>query len=247
MDAILNFFSSLPGELYVFLISMLPIVELRGAIPIGASSLVGLPFYSNYLIAVVGNLLPVPFILFFVSKFLNFLSRFKFFRPMVNWLRRKADKHSAKVIKTDTASAEEAQDKTETKNSIETAAVTESADANPVQGSANCIPAEETAAEKIAAEKIAAEAAPADSISEQPATSTKKPKAKMTLAMFFGLMLFVAIPLPATGAWTGALIAALFNFPKKRSLLAITLGVLVSGVIMSLASYGVIGFLNILT
>ena len=242
MDAILNFFSSLPGELYVFLISMLPIVELRGAIPIGASSLVGLPFYSNYLIAVAGNLLPVPFILFFVSKFLNFLSRFKFFRPMVNWLRRKADKHSAKVIKTDTASAEDVQDKTETKNSIETAAVTESVDANSLQDSANCITAEEAAAEKIAAETV-----PADSISEQPALATKKPKAKMTLAMFFGLMLFVAIPLPATGAWTGALIAALFNFPKKRSLLAITLGVLVSGVIMSLASYGVIGFLNILT
>ena len=200
MGAILDFFSSLPGELYVFLISMLPIVELRGAIPIGASPLVGLPFYSNYLIAVLGNLLPVPFILFFVSKFLDFLSKFKFFRPMVNWLRRKADKHSSKVIKSEDKDAEGVEE-AESNTSLD--------NLEPLSG--------------------------------------KKPKKKMTLAMFFGLMLFVAIPLPATGAWTGALIAALFNFPKKRSLLAITLGVLISGVIMSLASYGVIGFLSILT
>ena len=53
------------------------------------------------------------------------------------------------------------------------------------------------------------------------------------------------IPLPGTGAWTGSLIAALFDLPKRRSFLAALLGVLGAGVIMCLASYGVVGFLKI--
>ena len=65
-------------------------------------------------------------------------------------------------------------------------------------------------------------------------------------AVFCALLLFVAIPLPGTGAWTGSLVAALFNLPKRSSLLAISLGVLICGVIMCLASYGVLGFLKFL-
>ena len=80
-EAILEFFSGLPRELYVFVISMLPIIELRGSIPVGAA--LGLPFYLNYLLSVVGNMLPVPFILLFIPKFLDFLERFKIFKPMV--------------------------------------------------------------------------------------------------------------------------------------------------------------------
>ena len=60
-----------------------------------------------------------------------------------------------------------------------------------------------------------------------------------------GLSLFVAVPLPGTGAWTGALVAALFHMEKRRAMLSITLGVLFAGVIMTLASYGVVGFLKI--
>ena len=90
--------SALPRELYIFIISMLPIIELRGAIPVGAA--LEMPFYLNYLIAVVGNLLPVPLILLFIPKFLDFLERFKLFRPMVQWLRKKADKNSPKENKT---------------------------------------------------------------------------------------------------------------------------------------------------
>ena len=70
-------------------------------------------------------------------------------------------------------------------------------------------------------------------------------KPKMSKRIFVALMLFVAIPLPGTGAWTGSLVASLFDLPKKQSLLATTLGVLLSGVVMSLASYGVVGFLKI--
>ena len=68
----------------------------------------------------------------------------------------------------------------------------------------------------------------------------------MSRAVFCGLLLFVAIPLPGTGAWTGSLVAALFGLPKRHSLLAVALGVLICGVIMSLASYGVVGFLKFL-
>lgn len=151
------------NALYIFLISLLPVIELRGAVPAGA--ILGLPFYVNIPTAIVGNLLPVPFILLFIPKVLDFLGKFKFFAPFVNWLRAKADKHSGKIL----ASA------------------------------------------------------------------------------FWGLLLFVMIPCPGTGAWTGALIAALFSLPKKRAFLTIALGVLGCGVIMGLASYGVLGFLSFLT
>ena len=69
----------------------------------------------------------------------------------------------------------------------------------------------------------------------------------MTRGVFIALMLFVAIPAPGTGAWTGGLIASLFNLPRKASFFAILLGVLLSGVVMCLASYGVLGFLSFLT
>ena len=185
--------SALPKELYVFIISMLPIVELRGAIPVGAA--LNIPFYLNYLIAVVGNLLPVPFILMFIPKILDFMARFKFFRPVVEWLRKKADKNSGKILKT--------------------------------KGSEN-------------GEIVGGESAEGESGAEE------DKKEKMSLGIFTALMIFVAVPLPGTGAWTGSLVAALFNLPKRYSFLAATLGVMISGVIMCLASYGVLGFLKFL-
>jgi len=62
----------------------------------------------------------------------------------------------------------------------------------------------------------------------------------------WGLMLFVAIPLPGTGAWTGSLVAALLEMRLKHSLLSVFFGVLVAGVIVSLIAYGALGFLNFL-
>ena len=176
-EQIMQFFLGLPDELYVFLISMLPIIELRGAIPAGA--LLGLPFYINLPLSILGNILPVPFILIFISRILDFLEKFKTTRPVVTWLRRKAGKHKKRVL-----SDEE----------------------------------------------------------DVPESSQRK----MTKALFWAMMLFVAIPLPGTGAWTGSLISALFNIPKRKSFLAILIGVILSGIIMTLASYGVIGFLSFL-
>ena len=164
------------NALYVFLISMLPFIELRGAIPVGAA--LGLPFYWNFIIAVMANLIPVPFILLFIPKILEFLKRFKIFRPIVEWLNKKAYNGSQKILK-----------------------------------------ANEETTDAGVNNKLA--------------------------GIFLGLMLFVAVPLPTTGAWTGSIVAALFNFPKKTSFWAISVGVIVCGIIMTLASYGVIGFLSI--
>lgn len=177
---------------WVFFISMVPIIELRGAVPVGAS--LGIPFYINYALATVGNLLPVPFILLLIPHVLNFMERFKIFRPIVGWIRKKAMKNSSK-ISTDTVSDNNS-DLYENKLSG-----AEAADSKP---------------------------------------------GKMPSGAFFGLLFFVLLPLPGTGAWTGALVASLFNFPKLKSFLAITLGVLGCGVIMCLISYGILGFLSFL-
>jgi len=214
LDALGQFFSSVPSEIYVFIISVLPIVELRGAIPVGAA--LGLPFYTNYLLAVVGNLLPIPFLLMFIPKILDFLARFKIFRPMVDWLRRRATSKSADVLGKENVLPKETEEQ-------------QSADPDSRESF------EETATSDNTAPVI----------TEETAVQKKGQRVKMSKAVFFGLMLFVAIPLPATGAWTGSLVAALFDLPKKYSFLAILLGVLISGTIMSLASYGVLGFLSI--
>ena len=100
LETLGEFFKGIPSEIYVFIISVLPIVELRGAIPVGAA--LGLPFYVNLPLALIGNLLPIPFILLFIPRLLDFLAKFKIFRPMVLWLRKKANKHSSKVLGKDT-------------------------------------------------------------------------------------------------------------------------------------------------
>lgn len=182
---------------WVFFISILPIVELRGAIPVGCG--LGLPYYANFAVAVIGNLLPVPFILLLIPYVLDFMERFKFFRPIVQWVRKKAIKYRGKIVVEEPCSY----------NDDEPASLSD----NSLTGGA-----------KIASLH----------------------GAKMTRGAFLGLLLFVLIPLPGTGAWTGALVASLFDFPKLKSLLAITLGVLGCGILVTLISYGVLGFLSFL-
>ena len=145
------------NHLYVFILSMVPIIELRAAIPLGAA--LGLPIYTNYLVSVLGNFWPVPFILLFIRRILEWMKTTRRLSRMALWLEEKAEKHSDKVLRYAT----------------------------------------------------------------------------------FGLFLFVAIPLPGTGAWTGALVAALFRMRMKYALPSILLGVMAAGLIMSLASYGVVG------
>ena len=140
----------------IFLISILPIIELRGAIPIGAA--IGLPWYLNMIVSIVGNMLPVPFILLFSVKAFEFMKKHNIMVKFIEKIENRAKKRS--------------------------------------EG--------------------------------------------LATGEFIGLMLFVAIPFPGTGAWTGALIAALLQFNRKRSFFYIGLGVVIASVIMTLASYGVI-------
>lgn len=158
-DAIVSFFLETVGrEWCVFFCSLLPIIELRGAIPLGAG--LGLPWWQSYVISIIGNMLPVPFILLFIKAILGWMSRcrVKLFNRFAGWLYGKVDKHRGKV------------------------------------------------------ERYA----------------------------FWGLFLFVAIPLPGTGAWTGSLIAAMVDQKFWKAVLSTFLGVLAAGVIMTLISYGVV-------
>ncbi len=138
----------------VFFISMLPIIELRGAIPVGAA--LGLPWYLNMAVSVIGNLLPVPFILWFSVKVFDFLKKHNICTGIIKKIEDRAMRRSE----------------------------------------------------------------------------------SLATGEFIGLMLFVAIPFPGTGAWTGALIAALLQFDRKKSFWYITLGVLIAAIIMILVSYG---------
>lgn len=141
---------------------MVPLIELRGAIPFGAA--LGLPWLANFIVCVIGNMLPIPFILLFIRRVLAWMKTTKAFSKIALWLEEKANKNTAKVMKYAT----------------------------------------------------------------------------------FGLMIFVGIPLPGTGAWTGALVAALLNMRMKYSLPSIFAGVVIAAFIMSGISYGFLSFLSFL-
>ena len=145
----------------VFFISMVPLIELRGAIPYAIAQ--GLPYVPSYIIAILGNMLPVPFIYLFARKVLL-------------W---GADK--------------------------------------PVIGKffTYCI--------------------------EKGEKGGKKLQATAGKGLFVALLLFVGIPLPGTGAWTGALVASLLGIDWKKAFGAIVVGVCMASVIMYILSYVVIG------
>ncbi len=164
IDAIKLFLTEKLGAHFgVLICSMLPIIELRGAIPLGAW--LELPWWLNYILAVIGNMLPIPFILLFINKFIAWMSRskVKFFNKIGTWLIHKAEKNREKIEK----------------------------------------------------------------------------------YSFWGVCLFVAVPLPVTGAWTGSLVAATIGMKWWKALLSCLIGVMIAGVIMTLASYGVVAVFKI--
>ena len=100
VDAIKQFFLETVGEeLCVLFCSLLPIIECRGAVPMGAAF--GLPWWQTALFAAAGNILPVPFILLFIRKLLIWMAdcRVKFFNRVANWLNKKVEKHKGKIEK----------------------------------------------------------------------------------------------------------------------------------------------------
>ncbi len=152
--------SSLPDlmkYIIVTLISMVPIVELRGAIPIAES--LNLNIFIYYPLAIVGNMIPVPFIFLFARKILEWGKDKKVIGKFFTWCLEKGEKGGQKLKKT--------------------------------------------------------------------AGNT---------GIFFALLLFVGIPLPGTGAWTGTLAASFLDLDFKTSIIAVSLGVLLAGIIMSLGS-----------
>lgn len=138
------------------LLSMVPVIELRGGIPFGVSQ--GLSPFEAAFFAVIGNLIPVPFLVIFTSKIFEFLkNKNERLHGLVKKLEAKADKNKEMVIKYE----------------------------------------------------------------------------------FIGLVILVAIPLPGTGAWTGALVAAVMEMKVKNSVPAISLGVLIAAIIVTSITYGV--------
>lgn len=148
-------------ELIVFLISMMPVLELRGGLI--AASLLQLPPWKSYIICIIGNLIPIPFILWLIKSLLRRMevSRISFFKIFAGWIHRKVQKN---------------------KKNIETYG-------------------------------------------------------------FWGLVFFVGIPLPGTGAWTGSLIAAVLDMNRKETFLAVLIGVFMASIIMMLISFGLIASL----
>ncbi len=206
--------------LYVFLIAMVPVVELRGAIPVGAVG--DLPFYWNYLAAVLGNMLPVPFILLFIPAILDFMKRHRIFPRLVGWIERKGLRGAEKLrAKSGEAAGQDA---------AAEGAVTEGASA------------EGTARETTAPSGTVT--AP-DGEGQTGEPRGEKKKIRVTFGVCLGLFAFVAVPLPGTGAWTGALVASLCGLPKRYAIPTILLGVMTAGVIMTLASYGVVSAFSI--
>lgn len=151
--------------LIVFLISMVPLIELRGAIPYAIGF--DLPTLPSYIVAVIGNMVPVPFIFLFARKLLEWGKDKKVIGGFCRWCLRKGEKGGEKL------------------------------------------------------------------------------KAKAGKGLYVALLLFVGIPLPGTGAWTGTLAASFLNLDFKKSVFAVLAGVLLAGVIMLLASLGVFGAIDL--
>jgi len=143
-------------EIIVFIISLMPILELRGGLL--AASLLGLDPIPSYIISVIGNVLPIPFILWFMGRILKWMKTRKSLSKMANWIDKKVEKNREKI------------------------------------------------------EKFG----------------------------FWGLVLFVGIPLPGTGAWTGCLVASVLEMDKKRSFIAAMIGVFMASIIMMLISFGLL-------
>jgi uncharacterized membrane protein len=145
-------------EILVFIISLLPILELRGGLL--AAALIGLDPVKSYIISIIGNVLPVPFILLLITKILSWMkkSKIKLFNKVANWLDEKVEKHKGQI------------------------------------------------------EKFG----------------------------YLGVVLFVGIPLPGTGAWTGSLIASVLNMDRKKTFLAVMLGIFMASIIMMLLSFGIL-------
>lgn len=163
-DVLINWFvTNLGGkvgkELILFIISMVPILELRGGLLAAGPAFLNIPMLRAIPVGIIGNLLPIPFILLLITKIFDWMKGTKRLKPVVEKLEKKAMSQSANIEKYE----------------------------------------------------------------------------------FWGLVAFVGIPLPGTGAWTGALIAALLGIRFRKAFPAIVIGVCLAACIMTIISYGIVG------
>lgn len=153
----------LKNYLWVFFISMVPLIELRGAIPV--SQLLHLPIIPSYMICIIGNMLPVPIIYLFARKVLIWGADKPLIGKFFSWCLEKGEKGG------------------------------------------------------------------------------KKLQEKAGRGLFLALLLFVGIPVPGTGAWTGTLAASILDMDFKSTVAAVMLGVLLAGVIMMVLSFAGVSIL----
>ena len=163
-DVLINWFvTNLGGkvgkELILFIISMVPILELSGVLLAAGPAFLNIPMWRAIPVGIIGNLLPIPFILLLITKIFDWMKGTKRLKPVVEKLEKKAMSQSANIEKYE----------------------------------------------------------------------------------FWGLVAFVGIPLPGTGAWTGALIAALLGIRFRKAFPAIVIGVCLAACIMTIISYGIVG------
>ena len=162
MSQIINFIinhlkNNVSKEMIVFIISLFPVLELRGGMI--AASILNVPFKNAIIYSIIGNILPIPFILLFLNKIFEIMEKNIHTKKLVLYFKNKALKHKDQI------------------------------------------------------EKYG----------------------------YLGLILFVGIPLPGTGAWTGSLIASILNLDIKKSFICILIGIILALIIMSIISYGLIG------
>ena len=161
MDSVVTWFSThlgfMPPQVAVLLTSMLPVVELRGGIPL--ARLLELPLWQAIFFSVLGNVIPIPFILLFIRKIFDWLRPTKHLGKLVVKMENRAMNKSGSVSK----------------------------------------------------------------------------------AEFWGLMVFVGVPLPGTGGWTGALIAALLEIDVKKAVVSILCGIAMAATIVGFIAYGIFG------
>ena len=151
----------LGGPAICFIISLFPILELRGGLLAASPAFLDVPITVAVPVCIIGNLLPIPFVLLLIERILEWMEKFSLTSGFAIWLRKRAENNQEKIVRYG----------------------------------------------------------------------------------FWGLVLFVGIPLPGTGAWTGSLVAALLHMPFKKAFSACILGVLLACVIMCIVSYGVLGTL----
>ena len=97
-ESILTALGSIPNELKLLIVSMIPIIELRGAIPLGVAVL-NMGIWETFLISFIGNILPVPFLILLTRPIFTWLKKTKFLAPLVNKLEKRIEKKAADVMK----------------------------------------------------------------------------------------------------------------------------------------------------